>query len=85
MPAYNNQAAICDKNKMILVWEVTNTANDRQNLKPMVELVEQVYEVKVELARSDSDYFNTPDIQALEKQGTAVYCNVPKSVGVYIS
>lgn len=79
MPIHNIQSAVCDKYKMILCSQTTAKANDRSNLKPMVEQIEAEYGVRPEIARADSDYFNIPDIQQLEALGTICYCNIPKN------
>lgn len=62
-----------------MLWEVTNTMNDTRNLAPLVQQVEHQYAVRPDLARADAGYFNISDIQALEKNGTNVYCNVPRT------
>lgn len=79
MPCYNNQSVVCDKHKLMMVWQVTTTSNDRNNLKPMMEQVEQQYDQRPEVCRSDADYFNIKDIQALEQRGIDCYCNIPKA------
>lgn len=79
MPIYNAQSVVCDEHKMIMSLETTTTSNDRNNLKLMVDQVEQEYGELPKIARADSDYFNIVDIQQLEEQGVDCYVNVPKN------
>lgn len=65
-PGYNPQTAVDDKNKLIVVAEVTNEQNDLQQLTPMVK---QVREVKDELevtdktdVIADNGYFSEKEI-----------------------
>lgn len=79
LPQYNVQTVVDDEYKLIMYSEATSAGNDRQQLKPMIEALEQEYGQRPELARADADYFNIKDIQDLENQGTQCYCNVPQN------
>lgn len=79
MPIHNMQSVVCDKYKMIMCSQAIATANDRTNLKPMIDQVEEEYGERPEIARADSDYFNIADIQQIQSQGTECYVNIPKS------
>ena len=79
LPQYNTQTVVDDKHKLIVYSEATTDGNDRQQLKKMVEAVEQEYGQRPELVRADADYFNTKDIKELEEAGTKCYCNIPKN------
>lgn len=65
-PGYNPQAAVEEKNKLIVVADVTNEQNDKKQLTPMVE---QVKEVKNDLriedetdVIADSGYYSEREI-----------------------
>lgn len=79
IPQYNTQTVVDDKHKLIMYSEATTDGNDRRQLKKMVEAVEDQYGCRPEVARADSDYFNTLDIQELEEKGTECFCNIPRS------
>jgi len=65
-PGYNPQAAVEDKNKIIVVADVTNEQNDIKRFSPMIE---QVKEIKAELevtgntnGIADAGYFSEKEI-----------------------
>jgi len=65
-PGYNPQTAVEEKNKLIVVSDVTNEQNDKKQLTPMIE---QVKEVKDDLrvedetdAIADSGYYSEREI-----------------------
>jgi transposase len=73
--SYNTQVATDDKNKMIIVFETTNQANDFSRLSEMTESAKEFLCVDEITALADSGYYNTDDILKCEENGTT--CLVP--------
>ena len=65
-PGYNPQTAVDDKNKLIVVAEVTNEQSDQKQLTPMIALIkEQKKELRIEdktTGIADAGYFSEKEI-----------------------
>jgi len=74
IPAYNVQIATDTENKFILNESVSDEANDKNQLKPALEALEQELSIKVETAIADSGYCNFDVIQEIEEN---THCFIP--------
>jgi len=82
-PGYNPQTAVDDKNKIIIVSDVTNKSNDLEQMTPMVDHVE---EIKKELniyndtnAIMDAGYFSEKEIlNNKERENINIVVSDPK-------
>ena len=67
--AYNAQVAVAGVPQIIVGQTVTQEPNDRQQLIPMVQQVEQNVGSKPELTTADAGYWNEHDIVQLQSAG----------------
>ena len=66
---YNCQAAVDEKTQVIVATNVTQQANDKQQLKPVMEKVKNNMEGKVpEKASADSGYFSEANVEYFEQE-----------------
>jgi len=70
---YNVQTAVDAKNKLITEFEVTNNANDMNQLTPMMEKVKEILEVETIAAVADAGYASASDIAAAVQVGIEVH------------
>ena len=93
--AYNAQVAVDEQQHVIVAAEVTQDCNDREQLGPMVERINQNLEAAPETLTADTGYFSEealgreglkgidvlvpPDSQAPWKEGEALAPNAPRS------
>ena len=70
---YNVQTAVDAKNKLIVDFEVTNNANDMNQLAPMAEKVMETLEVETISAVADKGYNSAKDIAAAALAGVDVH------------
>ena len=66
---YNVQTAVDSKNKLITEFEVTNNANDMNQLTPMAEKVLDILEVETIAVPADAGYASASDIAAAVQLG----------------
>jgi transposase len=66
---YNVQMAVDSKHKLIAEFEVTNNANDMNQLTPMMEKVQDILETKTIAAAADAGYASASDIAAAVQLG----------------
>ena len=66
---YNVQTAVDSKNKLIAEFEVTNKANDLNQLTPMAEKVVEILETQTIAAVADAGYASASDIAATIQLG----------------
>ena len=71
--AYNAQAAVESTTQLIVGQAVTQEANDKQQVVPMVETIEQQAEQKPEQLLADSGYCSGRNLEHLESKGIDAY------------
>jgi len=80
---YNAQAAIDEKNQVIVAASVTSEGLDNHQLTAMLdEAKENTGEIPEETV-SDSGYFSGEEIKKAEEEGHSVLVNIPANVGSY--
>lgn len=67
--AFNAQAAVEPDWQLIVGQTVTQAANDKEQLKPMVEVIEQQSGQRPEEVLADSGYCSEKNLEALESAG----------------
>ncbi len=72
LQGYNAQIAVDGTHQCIVGHAVTQQENDRQQLAPMLERVEQNLKVKPELVVADAGYWNQETIAAQQQAGYEV-------------
>ena len=93
--AYNAQAAVDDEQQVIVAAEVTQDCNDKEQLVPMVERIQQNLKAAPDTLTADAGYFSDealgqaglqgidllvpPDSQAPWKEGEELAPNAPRS------
>ena len=70
---YNCQAAVDEKEQVIVAAEVTQQANDMRQAKPMMEQVEANTGEVPGKASLDAGYFSADNVEALEGMGTEAF------------
>jgi len=70
---YNIQTAVDAKNKLIAEFEVTNNANDMNQLTPMTEKVMEIFETEKVKATADQGYNSPSDIASAALLGVDVH------------
>jgi transposase len=71
--SYNCQAAVDEKEGVIVAAEITNEANDKRQMLPMLEEVEETVEKKPEKAVMDAGYYSKENLEKAEKLETDCY------------
>jgi transposase len=71
--AYNAQAAVESTTQLIVAQAVTQEANDKQQVAPMVATIEQQAGQKPEQLLTDSGYCSEKNLEHLENQGIDAY------------
>jgi transposase len=66
---YNVQAVVDSKHKLITEFEVTNKANDMNQLTPVMQKVQEILEVKEIAVAADAGYASASDIAAAVQLG----------------
>lgn len=72
---YNVQIAVDSKHKLIVAHDVTNDANDLNQLVPMAEQSKEILEVETLDLTADKGYFN--EEQIAECEGNNIKCYIP--------
>jgi transposase len=71
--AYNAQAAVESTTQLIVAQAVTQEANDKEQVTPMVEAIEQQAGQKPEQLLADSGYCSDQNLEHLEKEKIEAY------------
>jgi len=71
--AYNAQAVVEEGSQLIVAQAVTQEANDKQQVKPMIEAVEHQAGQMPEQMLADSGYCSERNLEYLEKKPVDVY------------
>ena len=72
---YNVQIAVDSKHKLIVAHDVTNEANDLNQLAPMAEQTKEILGVETLALTADKGYFN--EEQIAECEGNNIKCYIP--------
>ena len=76
--SYNCQAAVDEKEGVIVAAEISNEANDKKQMLPMLENVEETVEQKPEKAVMDAGYYSKDNLEKAEKMETDCYVTSKK-------
>lgn len=76
-PAYNIQFATDPESQVIVGVEVTNEGSDQGQLEPMLDQIEERYEVTPADALVDGGFINLEGIERIEDRGCRIYGPVP--------
>jgi len=72
--SYNCQAAVDDQAQVIVAAEVTQKANDKQQVKPLIEqLKTNLAEAKPRVISADAGYFSEDNVKYLESEQIEPY------------
>jgi len=77
IPAYNVQAGVDKKNKMIILAEVTNRPNDKAELPANIDQTVAQTGIIPTVVEADRGYANLDGIQAIEEKYEGTQCVVP--------
>ena len=90
--AYNAQIAVDDKAQIIVAAELTQESNDKRQLAPMLERVEQNMGAKPEAATADAGYCSEEQLTDKRVEGIELYVatgkqkhGLPESDGAVVS
>jgi transposase len=76
--SYNCQAAVDEKEGVIVAADITSEANDKKQLLPMLEKVEEAIEKEPEKAVMDAGYYSKDNLEKAEKVETDCYVTSKK-------
>ncbi|GFP26247.1 transposase, partial [Candidatus Hakubella thermalkaliphila] len=76
--SYNCQAAVDEKEGVIVAADITSEANDKRQLLPMLEKVEETVEKKPKKAVMDAGYWSKDNLEKAEKVETDCYVTFGK-------
>jgi len=71
--AYNCQAAVDEKNQIIVACEATNSPNDKQLLEPMVKKIKETVRKTPKRLSADSGYYSEENVKHLRAEGIDDY------------
>jgi transposase len=74
---YNIQTAVDEKNKLLVICEVTQDGNDEEQLEPMAKKAKEVLEVEKLEVVADAGYFNLQGIKNCVEENITPYTPVP--------
>jgi len=77
-PAYNGQFAVDTETQIVVGVEVSNLGSDQGQLVPMLEQLEERYEVIPRESLVDGGFAGLEDIEKASEMGTEVYAPVAK-------
>jgi len=77
-PAYNGQFAVDTETQIVVGVDVSNSGSDQGQLVPMLEQLEERYEVIPSESLVDGGFAGFKDIEKASEMGTAVYAPVAK-------
>lgn len=75
---YNAEAAVDADSQVIVAADVTQDANDKQQVKPMVEQVKSNTGERPKELSADSDFFSEANVKYLEGEGVDAYVATEK-------
>ena len=70
---YNVQTAVDSKNKLIVDFEVTNNANDMNQITPMMQNVQEILETEAIAVTADAGYASASDIASAVQLGVEAH------------
>jgi len=73
LQGFNAQAAVDSENQIIVAADVTPQQNDRAQLGPLIEQVQQNTGTKPEKVSADTDYYSPRQVQAPNLEGIDLY------------
>jgi len=76
--SYNCQAAVDEQEGVIVAAEITSEANDKKQMLPMLEKIEETVEKKPEKAVMDAGYYSQDNLEKAEKMETDCYVTSKK-------
>jgi hypothetical protein len=76
--AYNAQIAVDSAEQIIVAAEITQESNDKQQLAPMLERVEQNMGAKPKVATADAGYFSEGQVTDERVSGIELYVAIGK-------
>jgi transposase len=76
--AYNTQIAVDSAQQIIVAAEITQESNDKQQLAPMLERVEQNMGTKPGAATADAGYFSEEQVTDKRTEGIELYVAIGK-------
>jgi len=71
--AYNCQAAVDEQKQIIVACEVTNDANDKQRVEPMVKKMKEATQETPKRLSADSGYYSETNVRHLREEGIDDY------------
>ena len=74
---YNAQAAVEEENQFIIANDVTNECNDKKQLIPMIEQVEENIKNNVDKVKADSGYHSADNLEKIENMNVDAYIDDP--------
>jgi transposase len=77
-PAYNGQFAVDTETQIVVGVEVSNSGSDQGQLVPMLEQLEERYEVIPAESLVDGGFVGLKDIEKASEKGSLVYAPVAK-------
>ena len=77
-PAYNGQFAVDTETQIVVGVDVSNSGSDQGQLVPMLEQLEERYEVIPAQSLVDGGFAGLKDIEKASEMGTEVYAPVAK-------
>lgn len=77
-PAYNGQFAVDTETQIVVGVDVSNSGSDQGQLVPMLEQLEERYEVIPQESLVDGGFAGLQDIEKASEMGTEVYAPVAK-------
>ncbi len=77
-PAYNVEYAAATQGQVIVAVEVTTNGSDMGQITPLLDQVEQRFEVRPAEALADGGLAKHEDIEQAQQEGTTVYAPVPE-------
>jgi len=77
--AYNAQAVVDSKERIIIAEELTNKENDTQMLVPMLEKAKEITGKATDKTLADTGYSSGEQLSEAEKRGYEVLTNMPES------
>ena len=78
--AYNGQVAVDADSQVILAADVVQETNDRRQLVPMIQQVEDNAGERPERVSADAGYWSDASVKQIEQEGSTAYV-APKKIG----
>lgn len=71
--SYNCQAAVDEKEGVIVAADITSEANDKRQMLPVLEKIEETVEKKPKKAVMDAGYYSKDNLEKAERLETDCY------------